>query len=337
MCYISRLVFYLTLLAVLLGSCVPAPAQGFGPEAFGIPSNFGMSITTSTRQLGMGTMMGCVPDAQFANPAFAALQQEPNAGARVTVIDFERGPCVTCAQGHYVRPLDPDRTGLGVTLLVLSSSGGAMTLPVIGDVSVGMSEQAFVVDYGRRLSDALTVGMSVLGYQETSLSVAPPAGPLLLDVRSRADFGLRFGGAWEWAPGDYVGLIYTYAETTVDTEGLLMPALVRSKFSGDQFVAGASRHLSPDLLAAVEYQHGGACATGISSSYSTWHFGLEYGPAGPWSFRVGLADESPTLGFGYDNGPWRADYAFINDWHKSEVGALFGGSETHSVQVIGTW
>ena len=36
-------------------------------------------------------------------------------------------------------------------------------------------------------------------------------------------------------------------------------------------------------------------------------------------------------------GPWRVDYSFLPDWNSNAVGALFGGSDTHSIQVSRSW
>ncbi len=334
----APLVSRLVLVLMTLGLCLPLCAQGFGPEMFTLPSTFGMSTPISTRQLSMGTVQSCIEDALFVNPAFGPLQRDPNAGARVAVTALERGPDVTSGLGHYVLPLRPNETALGLTVLVLSSSNGDMTLPEIGPASIGLAERAFVVNYGRRLAERLTAGLSILGYQETEVTLAPPVGRMLLDVRAKADVGLSFGSAWEWAPDSFLGAMYSWSRIGVDTEGAMVPAPMSNRFTGDQFLVGVSRRFGPQWLGAVEYQHCGMHASGFEDSGSDiWSFGAEYTPGGPWSFRAGLADESPTFGFGFNNGAWRADYAFIKDWRDGDLGELFGGSRTHSIQVIGTW
>jgi len=285
----------------------------------------------------MGTVMTCINDMHFANPGFAAGQSSPDAGVRLILTDLERGPSVTSVQAHYVHPLRPNHSGLQATWLALDSGDGSVVLPGLGPTPVSMYENALVVDYGVRVSKRLTVGLSVLGYQETGFRLGALAGPNLLDVRARADYGARAGAAFEYAPGDYVGALYSFSQTSVDASGLLMPGPIRTDFNGDQLAIGASRHFGAKLLGVVEYHHGSTSNGALSSSTSTWHFGAEYLVPNGWAIRAGVADESPTFGFGHDGGRWCADYAYIRDWNEGEVGALFGGSDTHSLQVSGRW
>ncbi len=220
-------------LMLLAVSGLPALGQGFGPDAYGIPSHFGMAMPTPTRQLSMGTVMTCINDMHFANPGFAAGQSSPGAGVRLILTDLERGPSVTSVQAHYVHPLRPNHSGLQATWLALDSGDGSVVLPGLGPTPVSMYENALVVDYGVRVSKRLTVGLSVLGYQETGFRLGALAGPNLLDVRARADYGARAGAAFEYAPGDYVGALYSFSQTSVDASGLLMPGPIRTDFNGD--------------------------------------------------------------------------------------------------------
>lgn len=274
-------------------------------------------------------------DHQFANPAFAALQQESSAGLRTVYTGFENGPDVTSLQVHYTLPLKPNRQGLQVTFLTLDSSTGETTLPLAGPVAVDMAEQALVVDYGQRLAEHLTAGLSVLGYQHVDLKFASAAGPVLMDLGDRAAYGFRGGLAYEWAPGDTLGALVCFSRDKVNTSGVATAP--GSDFDSSQLVIGASRHLTPRLLVAGEFQRGVSSTTGLRSTSNTWHWGAEYQATPSVALRAGLSDGSLCWGLGWGNARWRADYAFISDWNEESTSALFGGSDTHSLGITANW
>ncbi|HUS81158.1 MAG TPA: hypothetical protein VM283_07815 [Armatimonadota bacterium] len=314
-----------------------ALGQAVGPEAYAMASVFGMSSTTPTRQLGMGAPSSCVSDIQCVNPAFAADTQTPDAGLRFVTTDFERGPRITSYLVHGAYPLRPGESGLQLTWLTLDSSGGNIMLPGVGPATAGMSEHGLVVVYGHRLNDQLCGGMSVLGSQRSSFDFTPPLGPALANIRGKASWGLRGGLTYEWAPGDYLGVVYGYSQNDVTANGLMFPTPFAGTFHSDQIAVGASGHVTPELLAVIEYREGSTSSGQIESSTASWQFGAEYQAAPEWAVRAGLTDQNPTFGVGYEGPTWRVDYAFISDWHDDSAGRLFGGSETHSLQVIGSW
>jgi len=326
-------VLMLSVVAVML-CCSLASAQ-FGPEMYGLIGRFGMGSPVSTRVLAMGGQVGCINDQLFANPAFAAVQLQSNAGVRGNLTEFDNGPDVTTALVHAMVTLKPDRQGVQVMFLDLDSSSGAMVHPLAGPVTTKLFEKTVVVDFGQRLSDRLTAGLSVLGHRRAGLSIVSGLGPLLISLGDKSAYGFRGAVAYELAPDDYAGAVFNYAREEVTTAGVA--ALPGKNFDSYQFVLGASRHVTPQVLLAAEWQHGVLEATGFKSSVDTLHFGAEYRPTPQWGLRAGLSDGNISCGLGWSGEKWRADYAFINNWNDDDAKQLFGGSATHSFEVMLRW
>lgn len=323
-------------LAALIAACTVVGAQGFGPEMYGIVGRFGMSSPVTTRLLAMGGILSCVNDRQFANPAFAASQPAAAAGLRSTWTDFDNGPTVRSQLVNVALPLHPNRDGLHFTLMDLDSGGDFAMLPMVGPVDVNMEEDALVVDYGRRLSGRLTAGLSVLGFERIDLNFVSPFGPVLMTLEDKADWGARVGGAYEWAPGDFIGGLFSFSRDRVDVNGAaVMPG--SADFDSDQLAVGVSGHLGPRVLVAAEFQRGKSSTDGFDRASNTWHFGMESRIGSSWAVRSGLSDGNASFGVGVDDGSWRIDYAFIRNWNDDDVRPLFGGSETHSLQIIHEW
>lgn len=317
--------------------CAAAVGQGMGPEMFGTVPSFGMSAPTTTRQFSMGNPLSCVDDLQFSNPAFAPLHTTPNSGVRTITTGFDNGPRLTSVQIHSVHPLRHDQGTVQITVLSLTSSGGSMTLAPMGPVTARMAERTFVMDWGQRLTPGITAGLSILGRERDALRFTSLAGPTLLDLSARADFGFRGGLAWEWAPGDFIGFTGSYSQQSVFTSGLAASSPGTTVFHSSQVALGASHHFTDRLLGLIEYEHGRTQSAAYASNRNILRLGAQYLPARGWALRAGLNDQSPTFGLGYEDGRWRADYAFARDWNDDAARPLFGGSDSHALQVIYNW
>ena len=322
---------------VLLAACSAATGQGMGPESFGLPGYFGMSTPATTRQMGMGAPVACLDGSQFGNPALAAVRLSPDASLRMVTTDPDRGPKIKSLLANYTHPLNPGIDGLQATFLSLDSSSGTTLLPGIGPVPAALSEDALIVDYGRSVDEKLSVGLCILGFESSEFRLKSAAGPALIAVDADADYGARVGFAYEWIPGDFLGLTFSYAQHTVDATGLMLVGPARSVYHSTQFALGASRHITPQVTAVAEFRRGKTANGNRGSTSNGWHFGAEYAHPSSLCLRAGLADESPTFGLGYEREGWRLDYAFIRDWNDDAVGALFGGSDTHSLQLSYAW
>ena len=296
-----------------------------------------MGTPATSRILAMGGELTCVSDRQFSNPAFAAVETRPAVGLRYNSTGFERGPSVTSLLGSYYHPLRSGQDGLQLTMLTLSGEGGGLALPGVGAVKTNMMSNAWVVDYGRRVAPKATVGLSILGHERVGLRFTPPLGPALFNLEATANYGARIGGAYEWQPGDFLGLMWNASRENVTTSGAMASKPGFSHADSSQVAFGASHHFTPQLLAALEFQWGRINTGSMVGTSNEWHAGAEYQAPGGWALRAGVSDHSPTFGAGYGKGRWRADYTFINDWKSSRVENLFGGSDTHSLQVVYGW
>ena len=337
--WLSRFLAVSLLLA--LGGAT-ALGQGFGPEAFGIPSRFGSAAPTTTRGLALGAVTTTLNDVQFANPAFLPLRPGPDVSVRYNRTTFDNCPDLTSLHANYVRPLRLGHSGFQVTWLDMDSSAGNTALLGLGPgpvpAALEMSETALVVDYGRRVGAKSTIGLSVLGFQRVDFSLVPPVGPKLMDLRAKADFGGRLGAVYEYQPGDYLGIIYNFAQHTVDASGLLLGGAASSPvYHDDLLSAGMSWHVNPRLLAVGEFHWGRIWRGAFREGTTALHYGVEYEALPGLALRVGQADSQLTCGAGYARGGWRVDYAFLQDWNNGAVGRLFGGSDTNSLQASCEW
>jgi hypothetical protein len=276
----------------------------------------------------MGGIISCVNEAGFANPAYAACQARPAAGTQVNTTEFDFGPRVTSVHAHYLLPTKPNDRGWQFNIFTLDSYGGSG----LAGPQLDMAENDLSVDYGQRLSRKLTAGIGVSPYSKIDFDVSGPGGVTLLSVRSESDIGARIGLAYEWFPGDFVGLVGDYYQETASVAGL--GDLV---FHTSLLAVGASRHLGDSLVLAAEFQRGESKSGALDDTLNGWHFGAEYKPAGHLAFRAGLNDTQPTFGIGFNDGRWAVDYAYVKDWNDDIAGGLLGGSKTHSLHATYCW
>lgn len=331
----SVTVLSVLLYVILVTIGTVAVAQGFGPEAYGIPGPFGLGAPIPVRELGMGIMLSCVNDHQFANPAFAAWQQTSSAAIRQNTTSFSSGPCVQSTLVQYALPLRCNETGMQISLLTLRGSGGNAQLPQVGPVATRMNDNGWVVDYGRRLRPRLRVGLSILGNENMGFGLTSPLAGTLINLDAQADIGARVGAAYEWQPGTTVGLLYSYAQESVSFQMATEtgPVVGEWVYHNNQLSLGVSHQFSPRLLGAVEFQRGTTWRAPFCATGNAWHWGVEYCASPEWALRAGLSDGDPTFGLGYANDHWTVGYAYIHNWDSTDVGQLFGNSKTHSLQV----
>lgn len=302
--------------------------QEIGPDAYSFVHPFGLSTATTTRQYAMGGTISCINEAGFANPAYAACQSRPAAGVRVNTTEFDFGPRVTSVHTHYVVPTKPNAQGWQFNVFTLDSYGGS-GLP---GPQLDMSENDLSIDYGQRLGRKLVAGIGISPYSKIDFDVTGPMGTPLMRVHSESDLGARLGFAYEWVPGDFIGLVGDYYQETASVAGA--GDIV---FHTSLLAAGASRHLGDKLLLAAEFQRGESKSGAVSDTINGWHFGAEFKPAGHVAFRAGLNDTQPTFGIGFNDGRWAVDYAYLKDWNDDIAGPLLGGSKTHSLHATYCW
>jgi len=324
------------------GACQPA----LDLSSFAVVQIFGLPNASTARQFGMGGTVASVWDVNFGNPALVATLQEPNAGVEFAVTDFDLGPRLVSEHGHY-NILLPARSwrrqGLELSLFNLEGRPGAIFLPPPPGsatpipATLSMSEQDAAISYALQLGQQWVAGVAVMPYSHVSLDVALPDGTPLLMVRAHPTVGARFGLAYEWSPGsrDGLGILFDWYGEKAD--GLVMGSPTTRQYATNLLAAGASYHLRPNLLGAVEFHHA-SCKDGASElTQNGWHMGLEFCPSSCLAIRAGLNDDHAAFGLGYTDARWRIGYSYADRVNDDVVGALLGGSATHKIEAAVWW
>lgn len=324
--------FLLLVLSAQVGVCQALP---IGIDSYAFVHPFGLASATTTRQFGMGGPISCVGDLGFGNPAFAATQKSANANLRLSLTDFERGPELVSTHLSAAYPLAPEVNGLQLSLFSLHSNSGSITVPQVGQGVIELSEEDISLHYGHRIRPRLTAGIGLSPFTEIELALGAQGGPRLMNIKAEADIGARLGLAYEKAPGQYLGLVYDYYQETIQATGVA--GSVRRVFHTDLLALGISHHVVPRWLVVAEYQRGRSFDGPTRNSLCGWHLGAEYHPLPAYALRAGLNDGRLNLGIGYAHRGWRVDYAFMNRWNDDIARGLFGGSDTHQLQVIAGW
>lgn len=327
-------VVLLLLTALALLTTVPAGAQG--PESYALPHLFSLPTATTARQFGMGGMTACLPDVGFPNPAFAGMLTSRQGGLRLAYTSFDGGLDLTGTQGWYAQPIGPGQ-GIQVLGMVLDSSQGNVMTPG-GPLPGSIEETDAAVHYGRRLSDRWLVGVGVAPLFETEINLYHPAtGATVMHTDSEATSGFRLGALYQFAPEGFVGLVFDRYEEDVTFTSVTLPGPANFGFTSTEWALGISARLSPKMTAAAEWMELEAESGNLSTRTDGLHVGLEFQATRQLSVRLGSNDGQMALGAGARVGDWVINYAYLDDWNDSAVGASLGESETHQIEIGTYW
>lgn len=325
---------FLCVALLVAASSLPAVAQG--PEAYGVPHLFALPTATTTRQFGMGGVSTCVRDIGFPNPAFAGMLEQSQAALRVSCTDFDGGLELRGTQAWYATPIGDDQ---GVQLLGfwLDSDRGTIMTPA-GGLPGTIEETDYAVHYGTRLSERWLVGGGVSPVLEAETRLLNPmTGGVVSFSDSDADFGFRIGALYQYADEGFAGLVFDHYTEDVTFQAPPMPAPQQFGFTSTEWALGVSGRLAEKLLGAVEWMELKSEDGGLEASSEGLHLGVEYEAVPGVSVRAGSNDGGLSLGAGYSRDGWVVNYAFIRDWNEDSVGAAFGGSDTHQLEIGGYW
>ncbi len=324
----------LVLAAMALLLCLPAWAQG--PEGYAVPHLFALPTATTTRQFGMGGTSSCLPDIGFPNPAFAGMLTGTRAGLRASWTDFDGGLDLTGTQAWYATPVGEGQ-GIQVLGFWLDSNRGGVMTPM-GTVPGEIEEHDVAFHYGRRMSDTWLLGIGVSPILETEMNLYHPVdGSLVQHSDSEARLGGRLGTVYQFAPEGFAGFVFDWYTEDVNFQGPGMPAPMSFDFTSTEWALGVSMRLSPEMLAAAEWMELESKDGALVSRTDGLHVGVEYRASDRVLVRLGSSDAALTAGAGMAIGSWVINYAYIADWNGASVGAAFGGSDTHQVEIGGYW
>ncbi len=326
----------LTLLTICVlaspGLAQEDPAATVG--GYGLPHLFGLPTATTTRLFGMGGITACLPDAGFANPAFAGDLNTENMGVRYSLTDFDFGLRLKGLQGWFSTPIG-SRDGLQVVGFWLDSdTGGLMTLG--GMVNADFYEGDISLHYGRRVHDQVLVGIGISPVLSTGTDLtAPLGGTVLQSLQSRVGIGARLGAVYEFGEDSRLGIVVD--RYTEDVSMTAPTELGPVEFDAWEYAFGISHRVNPRILLAAEWSELVNEAGEVRNVFSGWHFGAEYMINSQAALRVGSNDRQLSVGFGYNAGRWAANYAYLKDWNDNVVGDLLGGSDTQQIEITASW
>lgn len=324
------------LVVALLAFVLSLPAFAQGPEGYGVPHLFALPTATTARQFGMGGVTTCIEDIGFANPAFAGMLEGQRAGVRVSCTDFDGGLNLTATQMWYATPISANAGVQIIGLNLDSDRGGIMT--AAGPLAGGIEETDLGFHYGQRLSDTWLVGAGLSPLLDTeSRLVNPVTGDLISFSESEATLGARIGSLYQWGEDAFVGFVFDYYTEDVTFMAPPMQAPAEFEFTSTEWALGVSGRLAENVIGAIEWLQLHSEDRDFEATSEGLHLGLEVAPMPGVALRAGSNDGAISLGAGYSQGGWVANYAYVKDWNDDEVGAAFGGSDTHQLEVGTYW
>jgi len=323
------------LLGLLLVVALPATAQ---IDSYAVTHPFALPTATTTRLFGMGGFSSCVPDAGFANPAFAGALTRDSVVLRKSVTSFEGDLGFTCQQGSFAMPLERDRQGLQITAFRLNSND-ALFPGFEGPTTLSFSEYDVSVHYGRRLSSNLLAGVAVSPLFHNGVRFDVAGAPVsIARMRSKADWGFRAGAVYELGDRGWIGAVYDRYDETVNGAGPMFgPSPVEAKFHSEEIVTGIAYRFTDRLLAGVEWQQLKHETDGLDNAEAGLRFGLEGRLDDGLAFRIGSNQSAFSTGLGWSDKTWSLNYAYIQNWNDNIFGDVYGGSKTHSFEVTRSW
>jgi hypothetical protein len=330
-----RCLWTLVCLGLLPLASAPALPQ---LDAYAVPHRFALPTAVTTRTLGMGGFVTCVPDAFFSNPAFAGTLTSPGAMGRATFTNFDSGLDLRGEQVAVTWPLTSDRQGLQLTGYRLRTRNAGPMLTPAGPVLTSLREDDLAVHYGRRLDRRWVAGVGLSPVLRTETDLRHPlTGDLLAHLESKAKSGARLGGIYQFSSEGCAGLVFDYYREDVTGSGLAFGAGASAKFISRELLVGVSRRLADKVIGAVEWQQITGSGAGTRQGDSGWRAGIEVQPNPTWALRLGDNDGAFSGGVGWQTGAWSLQYAYVQNLNSDFVEARLGDSNTHSLEARFTW
>jgi len=325
----------LWVLLLLLVIAVPAAAQ---LDMYAATHPFALPTATTTRLVGMGGFSSCIPDAGFANPAFAGALTDESAVLRGSVTSFDGGLRLNSQQASFAMPLQSNRQGVQISFFHLGSNDA----PFAGfgtPAQLSMCEDDISLHYGRRLTDHWLAGVAVSPLFHNSMGVIVPGAPdPLAHLKSKADWGCRIGTVYELGDRGWIGAVYDRYDESVTGSGAVFGATpVDATSHSEEIVVGVAYRVTDRVLAAVEWQQLSMHLGAVENAEAGVRVGCEARLGDSLALRVGSNQGGLSAGVGWNQDGWSVNYAYVQDWNENIFGATYGGSDTHSFEATYTW
>jgi len=331
----------LVLLAVLAMSASERPVLAQAPplELYAVSHLFALPTATTTRLFGMGGFVTCIQDDGFGNPAFAGTLEAYHTVGRYSSTDFDSGLKLKGEQCSVAIPLKKGRKGLQITGFRLKSDPAVPVGLPPGAPAIGYDEWDLAIHYGQRVgrSWVVGIGLSPVFHNSTDFRLPGPPGQVA-HFRTTVDEGCRLGALYQFEHGGWAGLVYDkYHEDLTATGPMIPGSPVTARYSSEEIIIGVSQPITERVLGAVEWQQLTTEGNGTKVGDSGFRVGIEAIASDRWTVRLGTNDGAFCAGLGYGDSDWSVQYAFMKDWNDDSVGAIFGGSDTHQLELTYCW
>jgi len=213
---------------------------------------------------------------------------------------------------------------------------------IVAPAGLALSESDWGGSYGRRVGRRLAVGLTIAGDVSVNwdLAIAPgvlgpgPTPVMSLSSAPRSGVsGARIGALYQATDDLRLGLLCSVGGTDVTVTAPMSPPpnqFVIGYDSWDVRIGGAYR-LTPRTTVALDMQDGHLSGASVAEHSVMWYGGLEQRIGSGLAIRFGDSDGSFTAGFGYGDGRWGLDYAFVDDLWRASLEPIYGDMSGHFV------
>ena len=330
-----RLKFCLLLLLVAL-FIAPARAQlppglPLAPENFATPHFWGSPSAISIQHFALGgAFVADDRNGWHGNPAGMIAVQEPTLLASYNRSSFESLPTFDTAFVGYAQPLG--KRGLDVLKI------SAITVRAQGDVNGGpvpialdAKEDDIGIEYARRLSDKLTLGIGT-AYLRTDSTYSIAGVGDVTRLRSRpATLGGRIGAIYDFNAQFSIGATYDDYRERVERSVPALPLPAESfRFHSTAYRVGAAYRPDAQTMLLADYEELRLKGNDTTISQYALLLGAER-KVGAFALRIGSYDGKLTGGVGVGRGRLRLDYGFSGRYDKNLPGQ--GARAAHALQI----
>lgn len=311
----------------------PLYAQ-LGPQSYALSHLLSSIQGPAVEAAGRGGAFGAIPDPWSGNPAHV-LTNFQQVIIHSGINDFKTGTTFRYQSIKLVTPLSK-KWGLminGATLV--SNKAKIALLPIPIPTFLKVKEQNFTFSIARRINSRLTLGISEAPVMDVDIRIDSPPGKMFR-IRSKDDYGARFGGQWEVSRNLSLGFVYdNYYEKSRLTDFVSgpLPIKVGGKYHSVFIRTGLAYQNGKTLIAAdwLSGTHSGPF--GYKKKIKGFYWGGDQKIRPNLILRAGFYDRNLTVGFTYQGHEYQIRYAYVKDISSDELSSLLGSSRTHYLMV----
>lgn len=322
------------MLVVSVLCALPGVMRGQTELAAIMRDEYALGLTPTVRSAGMGGAYIAVDGTFSMNPASLA-RASKEVALTYGYYSQDEGPGADRGRVDFTMPVP----GIGGTARLmldhLNSDGRDPTL--IGDgAPMSYNSTTLGLQYGRKLTDAIAVGLGAYPYEKANVDLATPGGKMRGDGMSQLG-SIQLGVLGRLHEKVNVGLQYIHIIDELEVDIPFGPEM-EDDFKIDYIAAGLSAMPIEGTLVAVDYWYGdvdGDSAPGVrfDADIDRWNIGLQQRVLDGLDLRVGSNNEGLTAGFS-----WRMsesmsiDYAYVDEALRDKE-EIFGETTQHTASL----